>query len=57
MQWRWMSFVESVANIVAGYGLAMLTLLPVFPNLGLHASLGENLLSGALFTCVPLLRG
>ena len=57
MQSRWMSFVEAVTNIVVGYGLAVLTQIVVFPIFGLHASLVENLLIGALFTCMSLFRG
>ena len=56
MQSRCMSFVESVSNIVVGYGLAVLTQIIVFPLFGLHASLGENLLIGCLFTAVSLVR-
>ena len=56
MQSRWMSFVEAVTNIVVGYGLAVLTQIIVFPMFGLHASLGENLLIGSVFTLVSLFR-
>ena len=50
MQTRWQSFLEAVTNIVVGYALAVLTQIIVFPLFGLHASLGENLLIGGLFT-------
>jgi hypothetical protein len=56
MQSKWMSFVEAVTNIVVGYGLAVLMQIIVFPMFGLHASLGENLLIGGLFTCISLAR-
>jgi hypothetical protein len=56
MQPRWLSFVEAVTNIVVGYGLAVLTQIIVFPLFGLHASLGENFLLAALFTCISLIR-
>lgn len=56
MQSRWMSLVEAVANIVVGYGLAVLTQIIVFPLFGLHASLSENLLIGGLFTAISLVR-
>ena len=51
-----MSMVEAVANVMIGYGIAVATQLAVFPMFGLHASLGENLLLGAVFTAVSLLR-
>ena len=56
MQTRWQSFLEVVTNIVVGYALAVLTQIIVFPLFGLHASLGENLLIGGLFTCISLAR-
>lgn len=56
MQSRWLSFVEAVTNIVVGYGLAVLTQIIVFPMFDLHASVGENLLLAALFTCISLIR-
>lgn len=56
MQSRWMSFMEALANILVGYGLAVLTQIIVFPFFGLHASLGENLAIGGMFTFVSLAR-
>jgi hypothetical protein len=56
MQSRWLSLLEAVTNIVVGYALAVLTQIIVFPLFGLHASLGENLLIGGLFTCISLAR-
>ena len=56
MQTRLMSLVESVANIVVGYGVAVLTQLLVFPLFGLAVSLGENLMIGLIFTVVSLAR-
>ena len=56
MQPRWLSFMEAVTNIVVGYGFAVVTQMIVFPLFGLHASLGENLLIGGLFTCISLAR-
>ena len=56
MQTRWQSFLEAVTNSVVGYALAVLTQIIVFPLFGLHASLGENLLIGGLFTIISLAR-
>lgn len=56
MQSRFMSLVESISNIVVGYGLAVLTQVLVFPMFGLHASLVENLGIGLIFTGVSLIR-
>ena len=51
-----MSLVESIANVVVGYGVAVITQMLVFPLFGLHASLSQNLLIGLVFTCVSLVR-
>ena len=56
MQSRFMSLVESISNIIVGYGLAVLTQLLVLPMFGLHASLAENLGIGLVFTIVSLAR-
>jgi len=51
-QSRRMSFVEASANVAVGYGVAVTTQVLVFPVFGLQASLGDNLLIGAVFTVV-----
>ena len=56
MQSHLMSFVEAVTNIVVGYALAVVTQMIVFPLVGLHASLSENLLIGCFFVGVSLIR-
>ena len=56
MQSRWMSVAEAVANVLVGYGLAVLTQLAVFPAFGLKASLTENFLIGGIFTVTSLVR-
>jgi len=56
MQTRLMSLVEAVANVLVGYGVAVLTQMAVFPLFGLHTSLRDNLAIGAIFTLVSLAR-
>jgi hypothetical protein len=51
-----MSLVESLANVVVGYGIAVATQAAVFPLFGLHASLTENMAIGGIFTGVSILR-
>jgi hypothetical protein len=55
-QSRRMSLVEAIANVVVGYGLAVLTQILVFPIFGLQVSLSDNLAIGAAFTAVSLTR-
>jgi hypothetical protein len=51
-----MSLVESIANVVVGYGVAVVTQMLVFPLFGLHASLNQNLMMGLVFTGASLVR-
>ena len=49
-QSRAMSLVEAVANVVVGYGVAVVTQILIFPVFGLHTTLAQNLKMGAVFT-------
>jgi hypothetical protein len=51
-----MSFVEAVTNVVVGYTVAVATQIVAFPWFGLHPSFGENLMIGAIFVGISLLR-
>jgi hypothetical protein len=55
-QSRLMSLVESLANVLAGYGVAVFTQVVVFPLFDLHVPLADNLLIGIVFTGVSLVR-
>jgi hypothetical protein len=55
-QSRLMSLVESVANVVVGYGVAVFTQILIFPIFGLHTTLAQNLKMGAIFTIVSIAR-
>ena len=55
-QSRSMSLVEAVTNVLAGYGVALLTQILLFPALGLHLKTGQNVLIAAVFTVVSLAR-
>ena len=55
-QSRVMSLVESSANVVVGYGLAVATQLLVFPWFGLPARISDAALMGVAFTVVSLGR-
>jgi hypothetical protein len=56
MQSRLMSLIEALANVGVGYGVAVTTQIAVFPLFGLTATLAENLLLGAVFTVVSIIR-
>jgi hypothetical protein len=55
-QSRLMSLVESVANVVVGYGVAVVTQILIFPIFGLHTTLVQNLKLGLVFTVVSIAR-
>ena len=55
-QSRLMSLVESIANVIVGYGVAVATQILVFPIFGLHTTLAQNLKMGAVFTVVSIAR-
>jgi len=55
-QSRAASAIESVANVAVGYGVAVATQASAFPLFGLHASVGDHLAIGLIFTAVSLVR-
>ncbi len=57
MQSRTMSFIESVTNVVVGFGLAVLTQVLVFPVFGLAVTFDQHVSIAVIFTLVSLARG
>ncbi len=55
-QSRLMSLVESLVNVLVGYGVAVATQIAVFPLFGLAVTVTENLLIGLIFTVVSIVR-
>ena len=55
-QSRTMSAAESFANVLIGYGIALITQVVVFDALEIPVSLGQNLCIGVVFTVVSLIR-
>ena len=51
-----MSFVEATANVLVGYGVAVLVQIAVFPVFGIEIGIGENLAIGLVFTAVSIVR-
>ena len=51
-----MSLVEAVANVVVGYGVAVVTQILIFPIFGLHTTLAQNMKMGAIFSFVSIAR-
>lgn len=55
-QSRAMSFIEAIANVIVGYGVAVSTQILIFPVFGLHTTLAQNLKLGLVFTIVSIGR-
>jgi hypothetical protein len=51
-----MSFVESVANVVVGYGIAVAAQMLLFPVFGMHMTLTQNLKLAGAFTIISICR-
>ena len=50
------SAIESVANVVIGYFVAILSQILVFPMFNIEVSIGDNLVIGLWFTAISLAR-
>ncbi len=50
------SLIESIMNIVIGFGVALLSQIVIFPIVGIHISLSTNLEISAYFTVISLVR-
>lgn len=55
-QSRTHSAIESVTNVAIGYGVALAGQIVVFPIVGVQASMSQNLVIGAAFTAISLVR-
>ena len=48
--------MESIANVVVGYWVAVGAQVAIFPLFGVHLPLQQNMAIGGLFTVVSLVR-
>lgn len=55
-QTRIMSLIEAVANVVVGYGVAVVAQILVFPVFGLQTTLAQNLKMGGIFALISMSR-
>jgi hypothetical protein len=51
-----MSLIEAIANVIVGYGVAVVTQIMIFPIFGLDTTLAQNLQMGLVFTVVSIAR-
>ena len=57
MQTRRQSMIETAASVAIGYLVALASQLAIFPLFGIHATLSDNLMIGAWFTVISIIRG
>lgn len=57
MQTRRQSMIETAASVAIGYLVALASQLAIFPLFGIHATMSDNLLIGAWFTVISIIRG
>jgi len=50
------SLIESILNIIVGYGIALAAQIIIFPMFDIHVSHYEHAAIGGLFTLVSLVR-
>lgn len=55
-QTRLESLLESIVNIIIGYGVALMSQLVIFPLVGIDVPLSTNIVIGFWFTIISLIR-
>ena len=50
------SAVESVVNVAVGYGVSLAANVTILPLFGVVISLSDNLLIGAIYTAISIVR-
>ena len=56
MQTKRHSLLESITNIMIGYTVALIRQLIIFPHYGINIPMADNLLIGAWFTIISIIR-
>lgn len=50
------SFIESVVNVVIGYGVAVASQVVIFPMFNIRIPLSDNFIIGLWFTVISIVR-
>ncbi len=56
MQLKRHSALESITNVLCGYGVALLSQIIIFPFFNIKITIQDNLLIGGFFTAISLIR-
>jgi hypothetical protein len=57
MQTRRQSLSETAASVAIGYLVALVSQLAIFPLFGIQIAMTDNLMIGAWFTVISIVRG
>lgn len=55
-QSRTMSLVEAVANVLAGFGIAVVSQILIFPAFGVQMTVAQNVKLASAFTLISICR-
>jgi len=55
-QSRISSLIESLFNVVIGFGINFTANMLIFPQFGFHITMSANLLMGAIYTAISIAR-
>lgn len=55
-QTRKHSLMESLSNVLVGYGVAIASQVVIFPLYGIHIPIQQNLTMGLWFTLISIIR-
>lgn len=50
------SLIESLVNVLIGYGVACGSQIIIFPMFGIHIPLADNFIMGIWFTLISIIR-
>lgn len=56
IQTKTVSMIESISNVVIGYGVALLSQIIIFPIYGIDINLKTNIVIGFWFTLISIIR-
>jgi hypothetical protein len=56
MQLKRHSLLESIVNVIVGYGVALLSQVIIFPVFGIKVTIRDNILIGLFFTVISIAR-
>ena len=51
------SMIETAVSVTIGYMVALASQIAIFPLFGIHATMEDNLMIGAWFTIISVIRG